>query len=71
MSKHPGLSRTEGSPRMPKLRKSQASREGFLFTKVFYDGIYLIAETIGRKDLEDAGMMISTTAPFNSSFWSV
>lgn len=52
---------------MPKLRKSQANQEEFIFTKGFYDSIYLIAESSAHKDLENAGM-ISTTAPFNSPF---
>lgn len=68
MSNHPDLSRTERNPRMPKLGKSQADQEEFIFSKVFYDSVYLIAEISACKDLEDAGMVISTKAPFSSLF---
>lgn len=46
---------------MPKLGKSQANQEEFIFTKVFYDSVYLIAEIRACKDLEDAEIIISTT----------
>lgn len=53
---------------MPKLGKSQANQEEFIFTQVFHDSVYLIAEISACKDLEDAGMIISTSVPFNSLF---
>ena len=53
---------------MPKLGKSQANQEEFIFTKVFYDSVYLIAEIRACKDLEDAEIIISTTARFSSLF---
>lgn len=56
---------------MPKLEKSQADQGESIFTKVFCDSNYLTAEISAFKDLEGAGMMISTTAPFYLSFWAV